>query len=88
MELRNAIFNVVEYLTQYQLSDQAKKLIIHYFNESKESGAYERALAAVARYYSDDIPAEEEIPERFRKMLAVLKREADEWDIEQKNFPA
>jgi len=81
-ELRNAIFDVVEYLTQRQLSDHAKKLILYYFNESKESDAYERAFAAIARYYSDDIPSDDAMPARLRKMLSVLKKEADAWDAE------
>ena len=82
LELRNAIYNVVEYLTQRELSDQAKKLILYYFNESKESEAYERALAAIARYYSDDIPTGDAMPARLRKMLHALKAEADVWDAE------
>jgi hypothetical protein len=81
-ELRNAIFNLVVYFTQYELSDQAKKLILHYFNESKEGTAYERALQAISRYYADDIPPVEEMPERLKKMMASLKREADAWDAE------
>jgi len=82
MELRNAIFNVVEYLAKTQLSDHAKKLIIHYFNESRENGAYEKAFDAIARYYSDDIPSGDAMPDRLRKMLSALKREAAEWDAE------
>jgi hypothetical protein len=81
-ELRNAIFNLVEYYTQYELSDQAKKLILHYFNESKEGSAYDRALQAISRYYADDLPPVEEMPERLKSMMARLKREADAWDAE------
>ena len=82
MELRSAIFNVAEYLTQRELSDHAKRLILHYFNESRESEAYDRAFSALARYYSDDIPSGDAMPPRLRKMLDALKREADAWDLE------
>ena len=82
MELRNAIFNVVEYLTKRELSDHAKKLIIHYFNESKGDSAYEKAFDAIDRYYSDDIPSGDAMNDKLRKMLSALKKEADAWDAE------
>ena len=81
-ELRNAIFDVVEYLTQTQLSERAKKLILYYFNESRESETYERAIIAIERYYSDHVPSGNDAPARLRKMLSTLKKEADVWDAE------
>ena len=81
-ELRNAIFNVVEYLTKSQLSDHTEKLILHYFNDSKEDDAYDRAIGAIGRYCADDIPSGDAMPARLSKLLSVLKKEADAWDDE------
>lgn len=78
--LREAIFNVVEFLTQHALYDSGRSLVIYYFNESKEATAYERALAAIEKYYPESMPTE--ITPRFQKLLEELKFEADAWDNE------
>ena len=59
-----------------------KKLILHYFNDSKADNSYERALEAISRYYADDLPPEEEWPARLQSMMKVLRREADAWDAD------
>ena len=82
MGFRSAIFNVIEYLTKKPLSNQGEKLIIHYFNESREDESYGKALDAITRYCSDDFPSGDAMPDRLRKMLSALKREAAEWDAE------
>lgn len=83
MELRKAIFDIVEYLTQKALSDQARKLILHYFNQSREDGAYAQALSAISRYYGDTIPMGENMPLKLRKMFDILQHEAHVWDEEE-----
>ncbi len=82
MELREAIFRTVSYLTQYGLSDHAKSLILYYFNQSKGSSAFERALDAISKYYGEDLPGEKDMPERLKQLLITLKQESDEWDME------
>lgn len=82
MELREAIFSTVTYLTQSALSDHAKSLILYYFNQSKESSSFERALDAISKYYAEDLPKGPDMPERFKKLLIILKQESDEWDME------
>ena len=77
---RKAIFNVVEYLTKYELSHTGQKLIIHYFNDSRESDAFLRAIAAIDKYIPESMPPQGERPEKLMKLLRELKRQAVAWD--------
>lgn len=82
MELRAAIFNLISYLTKYELSDRAKQLVIYYFNQSDEDTAYERALDAISKYYAGDMPNADNMTEKYKKLLTALKTESDVWDSE------
>ena len=79
--LRDALFSVVEYLTQHALYDSGRSLVLYYFNESKESSSYERALSAIEKYFPESMP--DTISPRLEKLLQELKLEADAWDIEE-----
>ena len=80
MELRRAIFNIIEFLTQKSISNQAQKLILHYFNESRQDTAYERAIDAIGRYHGETLPMGDNMPPRLQKMFFVLQQEAKAWD--------
>lgn len=82
MSLREAIFDVIQYLTKHALSNQGQKLIIHYFNDSKEDSSYLKALDAIEKYYPESMPAPEERPPKLEKLLQTLKRRADAWDMD------
>ena len=81
-ELRAAIFDVITFLNKYEMSDQAKKLVIYYFNESTADASFERALEAITKYCSEDLPEPAATPPRLRKLIATLKMESDAWDNE------
>lgn len=77
---RRAIFNVVEYLTKYELSPTGQKLVIHYFNDSREPDAFLRAIAAIEKYFPESMPPEGQRPEKLMKLLRDLRRQAMAWD--------
>jgi len=79
---RTSIFNVIEHLNRYELSDTAKKLVLHYFNESRKPTSYRRAVEAVERYIHDSMPESADWPPRLRELMAEMAREAESWDSE------
>ncbi len=79
---RASIFRVIEHLNRYELSETAKKLVLHYFNESRQPTSYRRAVEAVERYIHDSLPESEGRPSRLRELLAEMAREAEAWDSE------
>ncbi|MBN2435897.1 MAG: hypothetical protein JXK07_11595 [Spirochaetes bacterium] len=79
---RQAIFNVVEHITNYELSPTAQKLILHYFNGSKQKSSYERAIAAITKYYPEGLGANRSQTQILEELLVELKKEADKWDRE------
>ncbi|PKL38434.1 MAG: hypothetical protein CVV44_11140 [Spirochaetae bacterium HGW-Spirochaetae-1] len=81
-ELEGAIYETIEYLTKYELSPTAQKLIRFYFNESTGDSSYLRALDAIERYFPESLPPVEEQSPRLQKLLETLKLEADRWDLE------
>ncbi len=81
--MRRAIFDVVEYVSQYELSPTGQKLVIHYFNTSRSPGTYQRALDAVERYFPEQLPGPDDTPPRLQRLLDELKRQADAWDAEK-----
>jgi hypothetical protein len=80
--LRQAIYDVVEYLTKHPLSDNGKKLVIHYFNQSKESSSFQRAIDAANRYFPESMPTEDERPPALQNLIENLESEAESWDNE------
>ncbi len=79
---RAAIFDVVVFLTKHPLSGNARKLILHYFNESNGETAKECAYEAIEKYFSEELPVPEAMPRRLASLLQRMEREADEWDNE------
>ncbi len=79
---RESIFRVIEYLNNYELSDNAKKLVLHYFNESRASSSQEKALYAIERYIPEKLTQEQERPGRLAQILEEMLSEADRWDEE------
>ena len=77
---RQAIYDVVEYVNHYELSDHAKKLIIHYFNESKANSSRQKAIDAIQKYLQDKLPSASDTPPRLNSLLETMMDEADEWD--------
>ncbi len=77
---RNCLFRVVEYLNKYELSDQAKKLILHYFNKSKLQSSEQKAMEAVEFYLQIKIPVMEERSPYLKKLIDEMLREAESWD--------
>jgi hypothetical protein len=79
---RKAIFDVVEFFTRYELSDQAKKLILYYFNETRNNSTYLRALSAIQKYTQEEIPGYKDAPPMLQELLDRLTEEAEAWDQE------
>lgn len=79
---RASIFNIIEYLNRYELSDTGKKLVLHYFNESRMPTSYRRAVESIERYLHDSLPEESARPPRLQQLIEEMAREAESWDSE------
>ncbi len=80
LSFRRSIFNIVEYFTRYEMSNHAQKLIIYYFNESKEESSYIRAIEAIKKYLQEDITSEENLTPKLQSLLDAMSLEAKNWD--------
>lgn len=80
-ELRRAIFDIIEYFTKFQMSDQSKRLVIHYFNKSKGQTAREKAVKAIEYYLQDDVITDD-MPSFLQELVKKLYAEADSWEKE------
>ena len=67
-------------MNHYELSDQARNLISHYFNKSKEPSSYLSAIEAIEIYQQDKFPKDESLPERLQDLLKIMLTEAEKWD--------
>lgn len=81
-EMRKALFNVVEQLTEHKLTVSGKTLLLAYFNDSSSTGSFKRALDAIEKYYPESIPAPEERSERLKVLIEKLEKAARKWDAE------
>lgn len=81
-EFRQALFDLATFATKHELSDQAKKLIIHYFNESDGHTSTLRGIRAIQRYFPDCIPPEGERSKRLQMLIDEMAVLAEEWDRE------
>ncbi len=81
-QFKNAIFRVVAYLTKRELSDQAKKLIVYYFNQSHAPSSRDKAIDAIEYYIHDKIPENKNLPTALKTLLEEMALEADNWDNE------
>lgn len=79
---QTAIFNIIEYLNKCELSAAGKKLVVHYFNESKMPTSYRKAIEAIERYLHDTLPEECARPHKLQLLLETMAQEAEKWDSE------
>ncbi len=79
---KKSIFNIVEYFTKHELSDQGKKLIIHYFNQSVAPSTYLRVIEAIERYLQEKVLDQDDFPPQLTTLLNTMSSEADDWDKE------
>lgn len=79
---RKSIFDIVEHLNKYQLSDTGKKLVLHYFNESNQPTSYRRAVEAIERYTHESLPDSESWPPKLRVLIRDMAVQAEHWDSE------
>ena len=67
-------------MNHYELSDQARNLILHYFNKSKATSSYLCAIEAIEIYQQDKFLTDKNLPERLKDLLKIMLYEADKWD--------
>ncbi len=88
-ELRAAIFETIEFITQMELRVSSKRLILGYFNMSQQPDSPSRARHAVERYTQTDLPTLEELRNRKAKQsLTRLDRLVMTMEIEARRFDA
>lgn len=81
-ELKSTIFKIIESINNYELSQTGQKLVIHYFNESSDNNSYNRAITAIEKYLSDNIPQDYERSPQLIKLLNELEYRSRLWDEE------
>lgn len=81
-ELKDSLFNVVQYIAKTELSDATKKLLTHYFNDASASDSLHKAVQAIERYIQDSIPGAEERDGILEDLLNDLAYEAKQFDLE------
>jgi len=82
-DLRESIYRAVEYFTKNPLSDQGKRLVIHYFNQSMAANSRLKAQEAIERYTQKIIPPSESRSRELENLLDEIASEAYDWDREQ-----
>ena len=65
-EYLEAIFRVVEHITEHPLLDTSKRLLINYIERSGESGMAGKARESVTRYIQKSIPTLQQIREKAK----------------------
>ncbi len=69
----SSIFAIIEYMTEAELSNTSRQLIIRYLEDSTQPMHAERARHAVERYTQNNIPTLEEIRKKSKaKELGAL----------------
>ena len=63
---QHALFAVIEHITRAELTNQGKKLVIAYYNESKSPRPVDKAREAITRYTVEPIPTLAEIREKSK----------------------
>lgn len=81
-EFKEALFETVEVLIQYQLSPSGKKLVQSYFNDADGESTLDRAIEAIKKYRSDELPPPELRGKKLKAALNRLAFEAKQWDAE------
>ncbi|MCX7678916.1 MAG: hypothetical protein N2316_06830 [Spirochaetes bacterium] len=79
---RTSIFNIIEYINKTELSASGKKLVLHYFNQSKMPTSYRKAIEAIERYLSDSLPVGSTRSPQLQKLIEEMALEAEKWDSE------
>lgn len=60
-QFQDAVYAVIEFLTKAELTDQGKKLIVSYYNESSGKNPAAKAREAITRYTVEPLPSLEQI---------------------------
>jgi len=81
-EFREALFETVEVLIQYQLSPSGRKLVQNYFNNADGESTLDRAVEAIKKYLQDELPPPEARGKKLKAALNRLAFEAKQWDAE------
>ncbi|HUX20294.1 MAG TPA: hypothetical protein VMW69_03575 [Spirochaetia bacterium] len=89
-QLRTAIFETIEFITETELRVSSKRLILGYFNMSREEDSAQRARRAVERYTQTELPTLDEIRgrkstnamSRLDKLVLTMEMEARRFDSE------
>lgn len=81
-EFKEALFETVEVLIQYQLSPSGKKLVQSYFNDADGESTLDRAIEAIKKYTQDELPPPELRGKKLKASLNRLAYEANRWDAE------
>ena len=86
-KLRNAIFDTIEFITQMELRVSSKRLILGYFNMSREEDSTQRARQTVESYTQTELPAFDEIRARSNaKSLTRLDKLVLTMEMEARRF--
>ncbi|MBN1837280.1 MAG: hypothetical protein JW820_15605 [Spirochaetales bacterium] len=80
----NSVYRVIEHITQAEMTNTSKKLVINYINESVGASLADRAHYAIVRYTQTLVPAPEEVraapgpPGPLERLILAMERQARE----------
>ena len=86
--LLQAMFRLTEYLIDFELGNRARRLVVHYLNESRKPDLTGRAREAVGRYTQLDFPGIAEIKEKSRRELCTVDHLVLQMEYEARQLSA
>jgi len=81
-EFKDALFDAVENIIEYKVSNPGRELIMSYFNDIHGDTTLERAVKAIEKYLHDDFPPPDKRSKKLKASLNRLAFEAQNWDRE------
>jgi hypothetical protein len=85
-KLLEAMFRLTEYLINFELGNRARRLIVYYFNQSRNRSVGGRAREAVERYCQLEIPMVTELRNKPREELDIVDHLVLQLEHEAKQF--
>jgi hypothetical protein len=84
--LLEAMFRLTEYLINFELGNRAKRLIVYYFNQSRNRSVSGKAREAVERYCQVEVPVATELRTKPREQLDIVDHLVLQLEHEARQF--
>ncbi|MCP4131489.1 MAG: hypothetical protein GY754_10970 [bacterium] len=81
-DFKESFFAVANFITKSKLTNSGRELLSHFFNNADGLDSKSRAIGALERYYGEELPPQEELSNKGKKLFETMIEEADLWDSE------